>query len=198
MDLPRYSPRLTYNPTINSPRFTQPVTPFSQFTGVTTSMSASTTVLPYIGIGRGSGYTAPLAEGTRLDCAVYLSPPVLVDGNNRKFSYVCEDVARAYGVSTTDLLVWNPGVNSTGGFEYPCELTGGFQYCVQLAPWVPGDTTQNCSSTALAEPGYDCGYFAAQHNITEAAVAAWNPSTGTNCQSFQSGTCLTWAGPSET
>ena len=136
----------------------------------------------------------PFAEGTRGDCAMYSSPPVLVDGNNRTFSYVCEDVARAYGVSTTDLLAWNPGVNRTGGFDYPCELMGGFQYCVQLAPFVPGDTTQNCSSKALADPGYSCDYFAAEHNITKAAVAAWNPSTGTNCQSFQSGTCLTSGG----
>lgn len=132
-------------------------------------------------------YLAPLANGTRADCVTYVTLPVLVDAENREFSYECSAVAKAYGISLSDFLAWNPGVNATSGFNYPCELPGTMQYCVQTTFDTPTDTTKNCSYHAIVEPGRQCHEFATMYNVTQAAVIAWNPSVGEKCKDFQSG-----------
>lgn len=157
-----------------------------QFIG---TVGASPTLLPSSG-GRPSGsYFVPLANGSRADCVTYVTPPVQVVGANGEgqASYECSAVAKAYGVSLSDLLAWNPGVNQTGGFNYPCELLGTLRYCVQPVPIIAPDSTANCSFTAVADPGWSCERYANRYNITVAALVAWNPSVGDKCTGFRGG-----------
>lgn len=133
------------------------------------------------------GYVTPFGNNTRLDCATYVTPPVLVNATNRTFSYSCANVAKAYGVSVADLLLWNPSINQTGGIVDPCELSGRKQYCVQPLPMIAKDMTTACNLTTVAPPGSSCSTFAITNNITQAAVIAWNPSVGQNCVNYVSG-----------
>ncbi|KAK1756635.1 carbohydrate-binding module family 50 protein [Echria macrotheca] len=136
----------------------------------------------------GGWIAPPLENGTRSGCMTYITPPVLVDAATSKFSYECSAVAKAYGVSLSDFLDWNPGINQTGGFNYPCELLGNKQYCVLPTIVTPSDTTANCSVFAAAEPSWTCQSYGAIYNITEAAIIAWNPSVGKECKDFRLGT----------
>lgn len=157
-----------------------------QFIG---TVGASPTLLPSSG-GRTSGsYFVPLANGSRADCVTYVTPPVQVVGANGEgqASYECLAVAKAYGVSLSDLLAWNPGVNQTGGFNYPCELLGTLRYCVQPVPIIAPDSTANCSFTAVADPGWSCERYSNRYNITVAALVAWNLSVGDKCTGFRGG-----------
>ncbi|KAJ9143042.1 LysM domain-containing protein [Pleurostoma richardsiae] len=173
------SPITTISASTTDTIFTQSPTPMSQFNA---TVSPIPTLLP------NENYVTPYANATRLDCVMYVTPPVLLNTDDRTFSYACADVASAYGITLSDLLTWNPGINQTGGFFDPCELSGQEQYCVQPLAEIPADTTANCSLTALAEPAWSCAYYAYMHNITKAAVVAWNPSVGPDCSNYTVGT----------
>jgi hypothetical protein len=96
-------------------------------------------------------------------------------------------VAAAYGITVADLLLWNPGINTTGGFSDPCELSFAYKYCVVPTASLPTGTTTSCVFPALAEPGWTCDMYVQRYNVTKAAFAAWNPSVGTDCSSYQQG-----------
>lgn len=154
-------------------------------------------------------YITPFANGSWLNCDVYMSPPVALDIINGTYSckmssaevasprsvkigadvYIdaCADVAAAYGITVDDLLLWNPGINTTGGFEDPCELSFTYKYCVTPKASLPTDTTTFCVFPAQAEPAWTCDIYAQWYNITKAAFATWNPSVGTDCSNFQQG-----------
>ncbi|KAK4441912.1 carbohydrate-binding module family 50 protein [Podospora aff. communis PSN243] len=122
---------------------------------------------------------APVANASRQDCEVYVTPPVLMNETMRTWSYDCEDVARVYGVTVSNLLEWNPSVNATGGTLSACEMSGTQQYCVQPVARKESSITSNCSMTALAESRMStCRDLTGLYNITTNALAAWNPSVG--------------------
>jgi len=102
----------------------------------------------------------------------YVTPLVQVVGANGESdaSYEGPAVAKAYGVSLSDLLTWNPGVNQTGGFNYPCELLGTLRYCLQSILIIAPDSTANGSFTAVADLGWSCDRYAEIYNITVAAL----------------------------
>lgn len=138
----------------------------------------------------GTAYAGSLANGTRPDCQVYITPPVLVNETDRSWSYNCEDIALLYGVTVADLLAWNPSLNATGGTFSPCEMPGTRQFCVEPLERNATDMTTNCSMTAMAFPRINsCRDFAALYNITTGALVAWNPSIKDNaCSGYRVGT----------
>ncbi|KAI6084419.1 hypothetical protein F4821DRAFT_280044 [Hypoxylon rubiginosum] len=174
------------NPTEHQP--TSTVTPWSLvITNSGTAFSAFPSATPIPTLYPNGDYVTPFANGSWLDCDVYMSPPVLLDVNNRTYSYTCADVADGYGITVDDLLLWNPGINTTGGFSDPCELSFAYQYCVVPTASLPDDTTPSCVFPALAEPRWTCGMYLQRYNITQAAFTAWNPSVGTDCLGFRQG-----------
>lgn len=125
---------------------------------------------------------APIAEDTRLDCALYVEPPILTDWKTGKTSFACADVAAQYNVLQQDLLDWNPSLAND------CTLKANKQYCVQYSS---NDTTtvstQYCSEYALAQPGWDCPKYAAVYGLEVAQLTQWNPTLGTSCGGYKTG-----------
>ncbi|KAF7535385.1 hypothetical protein G7054_g5456 [Neopestalotiopsis clavispora] len=165
-------------PTSTTTAYTLVVTNSGSAFSLFPSATAQATLLP------NENYVTPFANGSWENCEVYATPPVVMDLANGTVSYACEDVAAAYGITMDELLLWNPGINTTGGFDVPCELSFMFQYCVQPTLTLAADTVPECIFSALAPPAWTCDVFAQRYNISKAAVAAWNPSVGTDCSEF--------------
>jgi hypothetical protein len=128
---------------------------------------------------------APIAEDTRLDCALYAQPPVLTDWQTGATSFACADVAAQYNVPKEDLLDWNPSLVGD------CTLKGDRQYCVQYGGNdTTAEATEYCGEYSLAQPGWDCGKYAAVHGLEVAQLTQWNPALGSSCGSFKTGNRL--------
>lgn len=171
-------------PTSTTTAYTLVVTNSGSAFSLFPSATAQATLLP------NENYVTPFANASWENCEVYATPPVVMDLANGTVSYACEDVAAAYGITMDELLLWNPGINTTGGFDVPCELSFMFQYCVQPTLTLAADTVPECIFPALAPPAWTCDVFAQRYNISKAAVAAWNPSVGTDCSEFIPGMFL--------
>jgi len=164
--------------------FTMTGTAFSNLPSATAGMPLENDPFPNL------GYTTPFANGSRMDCHVYATPPVLLDPHNGTWSYSCEDVAKAYGITVTNLLDWNPDINATSGTASPCVMLSSQKYCVQPTFQNATGIVTNCSMTAVAEPRFgSCKEFAGAYNITTAALAAWNSGVNaTSCSGYGTGT----------
>ncbi|KAH7633183.1 hypothetical protein B0T09DRAFT_87582 [Sordaria sp. MPI-SDFR-AT-0083] len=128
----------------------------------------------------------PIANGTLMDCAHYLNPPLLLNSITRNTSTRCSDIARAYGVSVSDLIEWNPTLEGTN--EASCEVSTDYRYCVQHYLQEEEQATKYCIRKELATPGYTCSQFAGTRGIDMAEFVAWNPSAGPNCGNYTAGT----------
>ncbi|KAH7038274.1 uncharacterized protein B0I36DRAFT_359860 [Microdochium trichocladiopsis] len=124
---------------------------------------------------------ADYAPGSRKDCEFYVQGPVLIDWRNDKYTSSCEDVAKAYGVSTDNFKTWNPSLKTN------CTLSSQYQYCAVLGYEVADDPTEYCSKYVLAEAGYSCYDMAALNGVEFEQFALWNPSLGDKCADFKPG-----------
>lgn len=124
---------------------------------------------------------APFAEGTRLDCDLYVQAPILKDWTTGEESSSCADVAKGYNIDVDQLTQWNPSL------EGDCVLKDDVQYCVQLEPQTATEITDKCSQYAFARPGNDCGKFVSLYGLDRKEFVAWNPIVGTNCGDFKTG-----------
>ncbi|KAH7627240.1 hypothetical protein B0T09DRAFT_270400 [Sordaria sp. MPI-SDFR-AT-0083] len=130
----------------------------------------------------------PIANGTLMDCAHYLNPPLLLNSITRNTSTRCSDIARAYGVSVSDLIEWNPTLEGTS--EASCEVTTDYRYCVQHYLQEEEQATKYCIRKELATPGYTCSQFSGTRGIDMAEFVAWNPSVGPDCGNYTAGKCI--------
>ncbi|KAK8091449.1 hypothetical protein PG997_001810 [Apiospora hydei] len=127
---------------------------------------------------------APYANGTRMDCATYVTAPMLTNyTGNGTTSLACADVADQYGIALDDFLTWNPSLNSSD----PCTMANNTQYCVQSYARFSQGMTDSCVQTETAPPGYDCYKFTADWGVDSDQFAVWNPDVGPGCQNFTVG-----------
>ncbi|KAL7622557.1 hypothetical protein AAE478_008064 [Parahypoxylon ruwenzoriense] len=175
------------NPAEHQP--TSTATPWTLvITNSGTAFSAFPSATPIPTLLPNEDYVTPFANGSWLDCDVYMSPPILLDMSNGTYGYTCADVAAAYSITVSNLLLWGPGINTTGGFSDPYELSFAYKYCVVPTATLPTDTTTSCVLPALAEPGWTCDMYAQRYNVTKteyqldhALFVAWNPSLNSDC-----------------
>ena len=63
-----------------------------------------------------------------MDCYHYDQSPILANFKADLVYSSCADVAAAYNVTTDDLILWNPSLNTTTGAG--CTLDTNDGYCV--------------------------------------------------------------------
>jgi hypothetical protein len=124
----------------------------------------------------------PFANGTRLDCAVYFEAPVLTNFSTNTTSLSCSDASKAYNVSLTDFISWNPSLNAAS-----CRMTPNSQYCGQRLSLSAPNMTSSCVQYEVAQPGWACQNFTASYGIEQDVFGQWNPTVGDSCQNFQTG-----------
>lgn len=127
---------------------------------------------------------APYANGTRLDCTLYATAPVLTNSSSNATTLVCQDVADLYGIALADLVGWNPSLNASD----PCTMAEDTQYCVQLVQNTADNITSACVGWDTAPAGYDCIDFVSLFGLDLAEFIAWNLGVGDNCTNFTTGT----------
>ena len=132
------------------------------------------------------GWMPVYGNGTREDCDVYMTPPIIWNGT---LDYTCASTAQAYHVSLADLRSWNPALRNQTDTE--CDLSPDEQYCVQfkrVQPATGPGITEYCGRYQVSEPGSydygDCESYLEAFDISEAAFKEWN---GVGCDGFQSG-----------
>ncbi|KAH7081116.1 hypothetical protein BKA63DRAFT_201695 [Paraphoma chrysanthemicola] len=116
---------------------------------------------------------APL---TRLDCVTY--------ANSSTFgsSASCAAVARGFGVQETDLVTWNPSLQSA------CTLDGSQTYCVQRSIKNGSDTiTPYCNLQDTALYNMRCDQFLAAWAIDVHRLDDLNPGVGKACENWKYG-----------
>jgi hypothetical protein len=124
----------------------------------------------------------PYANGTRQDCATYVTAPVLTNQSTNASSYSCSAVTQGYSVDLSDFLSWNPSLNPTD-----CTLSSQFQYCAQQLPQQSLDITEYCVHQEISPAGYECTNFTAFWGVEQDLFSAWNPQIGPGCANFQNG-----------
>jgi hypothetical protein len=89
----------------------------------------------------------PTPSGTVSGCSVYLNYQRINSTipNAAKLVNSCSYVARSYDVLVSDLISWNPSLNSNVTL---CELQSGYSYCVTKS-----------SSTTSGEMQFICPYY---------------------------------------
>lgn len=135
------------------------------------------------------GWVPVYGNGTREDCDVYMTPPIIWNGT---LDYTCANAAEAYHVSLADFLSWNPVLqNQTTGTTEQCELSPDEQYCAQfkrVQPAAGPGVTKYCAQYQVSEPGSyeygDCESYLQSFGLSEATFKEWN---GVGCDGFQSG-----------
>jgi hypothetical protein len=116
------------------------------------------------------------AEKTRKDCYTY------ANGTTFGRSASCADVAKGFGVSETELVYWNPSLESS------CMLDGNLTYCTQYTPQNGTTTmTEFCTIQDRALYNMGCEQFLTVWAISAAQLAELNPSLGTNCENWKYG-----------
>ncbi|KAH7317179.1 LysM domain protein [Stachybotrys elegans] len=118
-------------------------------------------------------------------------------GNCDKFHLVeqdesCASIARAYGISQSQFLTWNPKAGNT------CSGLWADAYaCVSIighepTPTSPGNgvatpspiqngMTPNCKTFHFVQADETCRTISARYGITVANFVAWNPAVGSTC-----------------
>lgn len=127
---------------------------------------------------------APYANGTRLDCTLYATAPVLTNSSSNATTLACQDVADLYGIALADLVGWNPSLNASD----PCTMAEDTQYCVQLVQNTADNITSACVGWDTAPAGYDCIDFVSLFGLDLAEFIAWNLGVGDDCTNFTTGT----------
>ncbi|KAL5360255.1 hypothetical protein BJX96DRAFT_184441 [Aspergillus floccosus] len=143
------------------------------------------------------GYVAttsllPTASGTVSDCTTYRN----YDDKNGLND--CSYIAAAEGVTTDELLAWNPSLSTTN-----CVFQSGNSYCVYRTNATPdtGDTSY-CLPTNATEPGtisicncftevigyqngsrYSCDNIETGFGLTATQLLEWNSWMGSDCNS---------------
>ncbi|OJJ66409.1 hypothetical protein ASPBRDRAFT_666024 [Aspergillus brasiliensis CBS 101740] len=143
------------------------------------------------------GYVAtssllPTASGTVADCTTYRN----YDDTNGLND--CSYIAAAEGVTTDELLAWNPSLPATN-----CVFQSGNSYCVYRTNATPDtDDTSYCLPTNATEPGtistcncftevigyqnssgYSCDDIETGFSLTATPLLAWNTWMGSDCNS---------------
>ncbi|GKZ21588.1 hypothetical protein AbraCBS73388_007489 [Aspergillus brasiliensis] len=143
------------------------------------------------------GYVAtssllPTASGTVADCTTYRN----YDDTNGLND--CSYIAAAEGVTTDELLAWNPSLPATN-----CVFQSGNSYCVYRTNATPDtDETSYCLPTNATEPGtisacncftevigyqnssgYSCDDIETGFSLTATQLLAWNSWMGSDCDS---------------
>jgi hypothetical protein len=95
---------------------------------------------------------------------------------------LCEEIAKGYGVSLSDFLLWNPSLQN----KSPCTLDSGAQYCVQSNSPKDANVTEHCVNREFAEPGEKCEKFAMRY-APLVDFLAWNPVLGGSCANWKTG-----------
>lgn len=129
----------------------------------------------FTGGANSSDYT--YANGTRLDCERYTTGADMASNNT------CGAVASAYNVQLSDLLLWNPSLQTVS----PCALDANSQYCVQRLEGIAANITDSCVYRAYALPGSTCNDMYTSWGLPVEIFTAWNPTTGPNCTTFLTG-----------
>ena len=112
-----------------------------------------------------------------MDCAQYVTAPILTNYTSNSTSYACQDVATQYNISVSDFVSWNPSVNTTS----PCTMTNGLQYCAQKYNVMAAGITPACTEVEIVPPGYTCSKFTSLYGVDESQFLLWNPSLDANC-----------------
>ncbi|KAK8036494.1 hypothetical protein PG991_001631 [Apiospora marii] len=127
----------------------------------------------------------PYANRTRLDCAVYVTAPVLTNyTGNGTTSLDCQDVAAQYGIDLADFVDWNPSLEGV----QPCRMAIDIQYCAQTYSRVSPGIVGACVQREVAPAGYDCHKFTAGRGLEPDQFVLWNPDVGGGCERFRVGT----------
>ncbi|KAJ0424778.1 hypothetical protein BJY00DRAFT_308683 [Aspergillus carlsbadensis] len=131
----------------------------------------------------------PIASGTADNCTEYRN----YDGVNNLND--CAYVAFAAGVTTENLLSWNPSLSSEN-----CVFQPGYSYCVGDADGTATSTPDYCLPLNATEAGtiascncftrvigyqnssgYGCAEIQSDYAITEAELLTWNSWMGSDC-----------------
>lgn len=115
------------------------------------------------------------AKDTRLDCAIY------ANGSDFGSSAQCSDISVGYGVTVSDLVNWNPSLNTS------CTLNGTLTYCVQQLRINATRFTEYCELDDTPGYGTTCDEFIAAWGIDIEQFAAFNPGIGSDCENWKSG-----------
>lgn len=129
------------------------------------------------------GWVPSYGNGTREDCQVYMTPPIMI---NNTIDYSCQLTAEAYRVSPEDFISWNPALQN---LTTECLLSADEQYCAQLKRVEPaGGVTSYCIGHQVAEQSTvdygDCDAYLATFGVDEQSFKEWN---GVDCDSFETG-----------
>ncbi|KAK8084055.1 hypothetical protein PG996_002836 [Apiospora saccharicola] len=128
---------------------------------------------------------APYANRTRLDCAVYVTAPILTNyTGNGTTSLDCQDAAGQYGINLADFVDWNPSLEGRD----PCRMANYTQYCAQTYSRVSPGIVGACVQREAAPAGYDCHKFTAVRGLEPEQFVLWNPDVGSGCEKFRVGT----------
>lgn len=120
-------------------------------------------------------WTYTYAEGTRIDCDRYANVTDFGD------SASCDKVATGFGVTTDNLVHWNPSLNAS------CVLDGKLSYCVQPSTLHVGNVTEYCSFFDTPDMGQTCDSFLAQWDIDYETFLAFNDGVGSKCENWKLG-----------
>lgn len=120
-----------------------------------------------------------------------------------KSSDTCDTIARANGVSITDLIKWNPavgtGCTNMWADAYICISTLGVDVTAPITTTSPSNgvstpvPTQegmvaNCNKFHLVQDGQTCATIAALNSISTSQFIAWNPAVNNGCSNLWAST----------
>ncbi|KAH6874031.1 LysM domain-containing protein [Thelonectria olida] len=145
--------------------------------------------------------STPTSTGNGIETPEPTQPDMV--GNCNKFYFVktgdsCDSIASKNGITSGDLLKWNPSVGST------CTgLWANAYVCVGIIGGSPTTTTKppatttgngistptptqpdmvaNCNKFYFVKSGDSCASISSKNSITEAQFLKWNPSVGSTC-----------------
>ncbi|KAF7535861.1 hypothetical protein G7054_g5004 [Neopestalotiopsis clavispora] len=147
---------------------------------------------------------APLATGTREDCAAYVLGDEWQAGvSGSDLSSPCHFLARVYGVALEDIGTWNPSLGDVS--DSGCAFQTGVRYCgkwyydAELIKEYEADTVhpydaregmvEDCDhSIDVYEDGFPtCDEILSQFDLTIAQFYEMNPSVGVDCSGMWAG-----------
>ena len=104
-------------------------------------------------------------------------------------STTCDAIVQRYGLTVSDFLGWNPGINSA------CDnLQTGYYTCVAITPSpVQTPVHEFCNKYhKVASSSTTCQGIADYNGISLSAFASWNPSIDAGCNNLKAGwyTCV--------
>ncbi|KAF8457864.1 LysM domain-containing protein [Kalaharituber pfeilii] len=137
---------------------------------------------------------APIASGSRQDCAEYIDGDSMqLDLNGTWWESTCQFVAKLYGVSLEELEIWNPQLGNTT--LSTCSFQTGVRYCAKyffgesyVPPVVPepelpirDGTTPNCTEYLEVTEGWTCADILEEYRLTMWQFYTYNPAVLADC-----------------